>query len=123
MKRVVLMLTLSLACSAAADEATTPVLVAAVDVPAGAVVTLKMVSQRAVPARLVTSSIVKPDSATYVINQKTTRPLLTGDVVTWSHFVAPAPRAVERCEQKLSKDAAPSALEQVRRARAAVFKR
>ena len=123
MKRFLLTLALSLARLASADEELTPVVLAAVDIPAGTVVTMEMLSQRSVPRRLVTSSIVKPDSASYIVNQRIRRPMLQGDLMAWNNFDAPPLRAIEACEKKLSKGAAPNAIDQVRRARAAIIKR
>ncbi|MBL8921054.1 MAG: Flp pilus assembly protein CpaB, partial [Myxococcaceae bacterium] len=42
------------------------VVVAAVDVSEGTVVTMEMISQRSIPEQFVTSSVVKPDSASYI---------------------------------------------------------
>ena len=42
-----------------------PVVVASQDIPEGTVVTFDMISQRSVPEQFVTSSVVKPDSASY----------------------------------------------------------
>jgi pilus assembly protein CpaB len=62
------------------------VTVAAVDIPEGAVVTMDMIAQRSVPEQFVTASVVKPDSASYVVNQKVLVPLQTGDPLMWSQF-------------------------------------
>lgn len=74
------------AAVALAKEPLVPVVVAAVDIKAGTTVTFEMISQRSAEASMVTSSIVKPDSASYIINQKTRFPILAGDVVLWSFF-------------------------------------
>jgi pilus assembly protein CpaB len=63
-----------------------PVVVAATDIPEGTVVTFDMISQRQVPEQFVTSSVVKPDSANYVVNQKVLVPLQAGDLLLWSEF-------------------------------------
>lgn len=63
-----------------------PVVVAATDIPEGTVVTFDMVSQRQVPEQFVTSSVVKPDSANYIVNQKVLVPLQAGDLILWSEF-------------------------------------
>src|SRR5437868_13897608 len=47
-----------------------PVVVAAQDIPEGTTVTLDMISQRQVPEQFVTSSVVRPESAVHVVNQK-----------------------------------------------------
>ena len=63
-----------------------PVVVAATDIAEGIVVTFDMISQRSVPEQFVTSSVVKPDSASYVVNQKVLVPLQAGDPLLWSQF-------------------------------------
>jgi pilus assembly protein CpaB len=63
-----------------------PVAVASVDLPAGAVVTPDNISQRSVPAQFVTSSVVKPDAASYLVNQKVLVPVQAGDWFLWSQF-------------------------------------
>ena len=47
-----------------------PVVVAAKDISESSVVTFDMISQRSIPEQFVTSSVIKPDSASYVVNQK-----------------------------------------------------
>ena len=47
-----------------------PVTVAATNISEGTTVTFDMISSRDVPEQFVTSSVVKPDSASYVVNQK-----------------------------------------------------
>jgi pilus assembly protein CpaB len=78
-----------------------PVVVAAVDVSEGTVVTMEMVSQRSVPEMFITSSVVKPDSATYVIGQKVMVSLQAGDPLLWSQFETS--RAAERLTTKVVK--------------------
>ena len=63
-----------------------PVIVANQDVGEGTVVTYEMVSQRPIPEQFVTSSVVKPDSASYIVGQKVLVPLQTGDALLWSQF-------------------------------------
>ncbi|MFT3837199.1 MAG: SAF domain-containing protein [Myxococcaceae bacterium] len=63
-----------------------PVVVAAVDIDEETVVTFDMISQRSVPQRFATKSVVKPDSASYVVNQKVHAPLKAGDPLLWSEF-------------------------------------
>jgi Flp pilus assembly protein CpaB len=63
-----------------------PVVVAAVDLDQGKAVTMDMISQRSVPEQFVTSSIVKPDSASYIVNQKILVPVQAGDPLRWSDF-------------------------------------
>lgn len=63
-----------------------PVIVATVDIPEDTVVTFEMISQRSVPEQFVTSSVVKPDSASYIVNQKLLVPVQAGDPLLWSQF-------------------------------------
>lgn len=63
-----------------------PVVVAAVDIPDGTLVTMEMISQRSVPEQFVTASVVKPDSASYIVNQRVNVPLNAGDPLRWSDF-------------------------------------
>ena len=63
-----------------------PVIVANQDVGEGTVITYEMVSQRPIPEQFVTSSVVKPDSASYIVGQKVLVPLQTGDALLWSQF-------------------------------------
>jgi pilus assembly protein CpaB len=78
-----------------------PVVVAAQDIPEGTVVTFDMISQRSVPEQFVTSSVVKPDSASYVVNQKVLVPLQGGDPLLWSQFETT--KAAERLSTKVQK--------------------
>src|SRR5437868_1621482 len=78
-----------------------PVVVAAQDVPEGTVITFDMISQRSVPEQFVTSSVVKPDSASYVVNQKVLVPLQAGDPLLWSQFETT--KAAERLSTKVQK--------------------
>ena len=78
-----------------------PVVVAAVEISAGTEVTMEMISQRQVPEQFVTSSVVKPDSAPYIINQKVLVPLQAGDPLLWSQFETT--RAAERLSTKILK--------------------
>jgi pilus assembly protein CpaB len=63
-----------------------PVVVASQDIAEGTVLTMDMVSQRPVPEMFVTSSVVKPDSANYVLGQKVLVPIQAGDMLLWSQF-------------------------------------
>ena len=78
-----------------------PVVVAAQDIPEGTVVTIDMVSQRQVPEQFVTSSVVKPDSASYIVNQKVLVSLQAGDPLLWSQFETT--KAAERLSTKVQK--------------------
>ncbi|MDP1918811.1 MAG: Flp pilus assembly protein CpaB [Myxococcales bacterium] len=76
-----------------------PVVVAAQDISENTVVTMEMISQRSVPEQFVTSSVVKPDSASYIINQRVLVPLQAGDMMLWSQFETT--KAAERVSEKL----------------------
>src|SRR3954462_5142233 len=80
-----------------------PVVVAAVDISEGTVVTFDMISQRSVPEQFVTSSVVKPDSASYIVNQKVLVPVQAGDPLLWSQFETT--KAAERLSTKVQKKA------------------
>jgi pilus assembly protein CpaB len=80
-----------------------PVVVAAVDVAEGAVVTVEMMSQRSIPEQFVTSSVIKPDSANFVAGQKVLVPVAAGDPLLWSQFETT--RARERLSSKVLKKA------------------
>ncbi|MER2566440.1 MAG: Flp pilus assembly protein CpaB [Myxococcaceae bacterium] len=80
-----------------------PVVVASTDLSEGSVVTMEMVSQRSIPEQFVTSSIVKPDSASYIVNQKVLVPVQAGDPLLWSQFETT--KAAERLSTKVQKKA------------------
>ena len=80
-----------------------PVVVASTDLSEGSVVTMEMVSQRSIPEQFVTSSIVKPDSASYIVNQKVLVPVQAGDPLLWSQFETT--KAAERLSTKVMKKA------------------
>jgi pilus assembly protein CpaB len=80
-----------------------PVVVAAQDIPEGTVITFEMISQRSVPEQFVTSSVVRPDSASYVVNQKVLVALQAGDPLLWSQFETT--KAAERLSTKVQKKA------------------
>ena len=80
-----------------------PVVVAATDLSEGSVVTMEMVSQRSIPEQFVTSSVVKPDSASYIVNQKVLVPIQAGDPLLWSQFETT--KAAERLSTKIQKRA------------------
>jgi pilus assembly protein CpaB len=63
-----------------------PVVVAADAINEGTIITFDMISQRPVPEQFVTSSVIKPDSANYIVGQKVLVPLQAGDPLLWSQF-------------------------------------
>ncbi len=86
-----------------------PVLVATVDLSEGTVVTMEHLSQRSVPEQFVTSSVVKPDSANYVVGQKVQVAVAAGDPLLWNQFEST--RAVERLASRIFKRARALAVE------------
>lgn len=85
-----------LATSAFAGELV-PIVVAAVDIAAGETVTTEMIAQRKANSSVVTSSVIKPDSAQYIVNQKTRFPLNAGDLLLWTFFEAAPSDVPKRC--------------------------
>ncbi len=63
-----------------------PVVVAAADIAEGSILAYEMIAQRPIPEQFVTSSVVKPDSVQYVVNQKVLVPIQAGDPLLWTHF-------------------------------------
>jgi Flp pilus assembly protein CpaB len=86
MNRVLLVAVSMLANLAVARERLVAVVVAAEDLPAGTVVTLERVSQRSLPEAWVTSSVVTPDSVSYIVSYRTKLPMLKGDPILWSYM-------------------------------------
>lgn len=80
-----------------------PVVVAGTDMQEGTVVAYEMVSQRFVPEQFVTSSVVKPESVTYIVNQKVIVPVQKGDPLLWTQFETT--RAAEKLSTKVQKRA------------------
>jgi pilus assembly protein CpaB len=80
-----------------------PVVVAAADLPEGTTIGLESISQRAVPEQFVTSSVVRPDSTEYVVNQRLLVPVQAGDPLLWTQFEAS--RVGERLSRKIQKKA------------------
>jgi pilus assembly protein CpaB len=78
-----------------------PVIVASQDIAEGTTIGADMLSQRPVPEQFVTSSVVKPDSASYVIGQKVLVPVQSGDLLLWSQFETS--RAAERLSSVVQK--------------------
>jgi serine/threonine-protein kinase len=61
------------------------VVVAAVDIAEGSIITPDMLLQRTMPAQYVTTSVVKPDSATYILGQECLVSIQAGDLLLWQH--------------------------------------
>lgn len=87
-----------------------PVTVYAKDLAAGDVATFENISQRAVPEQLVTSSVVKPDSASYVVNQAIRVPVRAGDPAVWTHFDTPDKQQSKEAAAACAKRFAPPRL-------------
>jgi predicted Ser/Thr protein kinase len=84
----------------------TPVVVAATDLDENTVLTWDMISQRAFPKLYVTKSVVRPNSAGYILGQKLSVSVLKGDPLLWSHFVATNASAPVLSEERVF-DSAP----------------
>jgi pilus assembly protein CpaB len=76
-----------------------PVVVAAADVSEGTEITLELLTRRSIPEQFVTSSVVSPDSASYLIGQRVLVPLQAGDPLMWSQFSST--RAAEQLSTKI----------------------
>ncbi|MFP2904418.1 SAF domain-containing protein [Pyxidicoccus sp. 3LFB2] len=68
-----------------------PVIVASKALASGDPVTYEAIAERRLPARLVTSSFVKPDSARYIVSQALIAPLAAGEPLRWGSFEVGAP--------------------------------
>jgi pilus assembly protein CpaB len=79
----------------------TPVVVAAVDMEEGTLVSYDSISQRSVPEQFVTASVVKPDSANRVVNQRLRFPVRVGDPLLWTMFQGKE-EDLSACMQKLA---------------------
>jgi flagella basal body P-ring formation protein FlgA len=66
-----------------------PVVVAAVDVKPGELLTMEQISQRSIPEQFVSPSMVRPDEASFIVNRKVETPLLAGDPVRWPSLLDP----------------------------------
>lgn len=78
-----------------------PVIVAAAEISEGSVITMEMISQQQVPEQFVTSSVIKPDSAPYLIGQQVLVAMQAGDPFLWSQLNTT--RAAERLSTKVAK--------------------
>ncbi|MBN1208103.1 MAG: SAF domain-containing protein [Myxococcaceae bacterium] len=107
--------------SAAGPEADTlvPIVVAADDLPAGTILIPGDLAQRSIPASLVTSSMVKPESVAFIVNMRVRLPMLKGDLVQWSFVENSHQEIREACAKFGAEDA--TALQQVARARQIVL--
>jgi pilus assembly protein CpaB len=63
-----------------------PVIVAAQEISQGTTITYEMVAQRPIPEMFVTSSVIKPDSSSYIVGQKVLVDIQQGDPLLWSQF-------------------------------------
>jgi pilus assembly protein CpaB len=77
-----------------------PVSVASTDLSEGTVMTMEMISTRAIPEQFVTASVVKPDGYGYVVGQKLLVPVQGGDPLLWSHFELA--QATERLSRRVN---------------------
>ncbi|HEX8706607.1 MAG TPA: SAF domain-containing protein [Myxococcaceae bacterium] len=107
MRRVFLLAVLSLWAGACAEASAAPpeaesleeILVAARDLPMGTLLKSTDVVTRSVPSSGVTPSIIKPDAASYLMDQRVLLPMLAGDPVQWAFFENVGNQAYEACEQ------------------------
>ena len=84
--RLLSVLSLLFLVSAGPRPTTVIVMVATRDFAAGEVVDARGMTQRAVPREWVGKSIVLPDAASYIVNQPTFLPILSGDLMRWPFF-------------------------------------
>jgi pilus assembly protein CpaB len=77
-----------------------PVVVAGTTLAPTKPLEMEMISQRSVPEQLVTASIVKPDSAAYVIHQPLRRPLQEGAMIRWDDFLTLDTACLETIREK-----------------------
>ena len=77
------------------------VVVASQDIREGATVSMDMMSVRSIPEQFVTASVVKPDSVSYVVNQKVLVPLQAGDPLLWTQFETT--RGTDRLSSKVQR--------------------
>jgi serine/threonine protein kinase len=75
--------------AAALAEDLVPVVTAAYDLKEGTVITMEMIQQRSMPSTYVTSSVIKPDSASYILGQLLNVSVQKGDTLLWSQFGPP----------------------------------
>ena len=72
--------------ASASDFKMVPVVMAATDLEEGTIITFEMLVQRSMPENYVTTSIVRPDAASYIIGQKLAVPVQQGDPLLWTQF-------------------------------------
>jgi Flp pilus assembly protein CpaB len=60
-----------------------PVVLAAQDLPEGAVISLDAIAEKAIPEQFVTASVVRPDRASEMLGVKLLAPLMAGDPIRW----------------------------------------
>jgi pilus assembly protein CpaB len=77
------------------------VVVAAGDLQEGTTLTEEMIAKRFGPEQFVTPSVVKPESASYIVNQKLLVPVHAGDPLLWSQFETT--RGSEKLSAKVQK--------------------
>lgn len=63
-----------------------PVTVASEDISSDSLVSMEQLSQRSMPESLASASIVLPDKASYIVNQRTLVPITAGDPFRWTMF-------------------------------------
>ena len=96
--------------------------------PAGHVLTMDDITQMAIPESVVTASLVKPQDASYVVNQKLLVPLAARDPLAWAAFDTmgtiegqrPAQELIDACGAEMKRRKLAGAPESVSALRAAV---
>ncbi len=78
-----------------------PIVVASESLPEGTTIDFNMISTREVPDVFVTSSVVKPDSSAYLLNQRLIVPVQGGDPLLWSQFESN--KSKERLSTRISR--------------------
>jgi SAF domain-containing protein len=81
-----------------------PVIVAASDIAENTKVTYDLIAQRPIPEQFVTSSVIKPDSASYIVGQQIVVPVQAGDPLLWSQFEMRAGSTICNQLDRLSED-------------------
>lgn len=105
----------------ASDPERVVIVIAMRDMAAGERVTWEDVAQILVPREWVTTSYVKPDSVSFIIEQQVLLPVMKGDVLTWSLFETSKSPISASCAKATGQPA--TAAEQVARSRQVLLER
>lgn len=99
-----------------------PVVVAARPLAPGELVKFEDVSLRSIPEQFVTTSLVKPDGASYIVNQAVLVPVAAGEPLRWSYFQVTKARSAGTPGEWLSQEAERAACAEAAEARGFVPK-